>query len=113
MLVLSKEISLPELPGSPTAQMSKPLRLVSGALPSNLHMEFAAVGNRISVLYDPQHRLFTNTLTEPVDCLVEELAYQLLQRSNTTQLDWPISRIGSASEGKHFPWSIRSYDSSP
>ena len=28
-------------------------------------------------LYDPRHDLFTKTLTEPIDCLVEELAYQL------------------------------------
>ena len=55
--------------------------------------------------------LFTNTLTEPVDCLVEELAYQLLQRSNTTQREWPISRITQLLKEKYFPWSIRSYDS--
>ena len=54
--------------------------------------------------------MYTHSLTEPVDCLVEELAYQLLQRSNTNQLDWPISRIGQLLKEKHFPWSIRSYD---
>ena len=108
-IALSKEISLPELPGSSPLNLETS-RIVSGSLPSGLHMEFAAVGNRISVLYDPQHRLYTHSLTEPVDCLVEELAYQLLQRSNTSQLDWPISRIGQLLKEKHFPWSIRSYD---
>ena len=108
-IALSKEISLPELPGSSPLNLETS-RIVSGSLPSGLHMEFAAVGNRISVLYDPQHRLYTHSLTEPVDCLVEELAYQLLQRSNTNQLDWPISRIGQLLKEKHFPWSIRSYD---
>ena len=108
-MVLSKEISLPELPGSPLLNVETS-RIVSGSLPSGLHMEFAAVGNRISVLYEPLHRLFTHSLTEPVDCLVEELAYQLLQRSNTNQLAWPISRIGHLLKEKHFPWSIRSYD---
>ena len=54
--------------------------------------------------------MFTHSLTEPVDCLVEELSYQLLQRSNTNQSDWPISRIGQLLKERHFPWSIRSYD---
>ena len=63
------------------------------------------------MLYDPRHTLFTNTLTEPVDCLVEELAYQLLQRSNTNQREWPISRITQLLREKYFSWSIRSYTS--
>ena len=107
---LSKDVSLPEMPGSSTLEVTTS-RVVTGTLQSNLHMEFAAVGNRVTVLYDPRHTLFTNTLTEPVDCLVEELAYQLLQRSNTNQREWPISRITQLLREKCFPWSIRSYDS--
>ena len=107
--VLSKDVTLPEMPGSSTLEVATS-RLVTGTLQSDLHMEFAAVGNRVSVLYDPGHVIFTNTLTEPVDCLVEELAYQLLQRSNTNQRDWPISRITQLLKEKYFPWSIRSYD---
>ena len=109
-VVLSKDVSLPEMPGSSTLEVTTS-RLVTGTLQFNLHMEFAAVGNRVAVLYDPGHVLFTNTLTEPVDCLVEELAYQLLQRSNTNQREWPISRITQLLKEKYFPWSIRSYDS--
>jgi len=107
--VLSKDVSLPEMPGSSTLEVTTS-RLVTGTLQSSLHMEFAAVGNRVAVLYDPRHPMFTNTLTEPVDCLVEELAYQLLQRSNTNQREWPISRITQLLKEKYFPWSIRSYD---
>lgn len=107
--VLSKDVSLPEMPGSSTLEVTTS-RLVTGTLQSNLHMEFAAVGNRVAVLYDPRHPMFTNTLTEPVDCLVEELAYQLLRRSNTTQREWPISRITQLLKERYFPWSIRSYD---
>ena len=107
--VLSKDISLPEIPGTSTLEVTTS-RLVIGTLQPNLHMEFAAVGNRVSVLYNPRHAMFTNTLIEPVDCLVEELAYQLLQRSNTNQRDWPISRITQLLREEYFPWSIRSYD---
>lgn len=107
---LSKDVALPEMPGSSTLEVTTS-RLVTGSLRSNLHMEFAAVGNRITVLYDPLHTLFTNTLTEPVDCLVEELAYQFLQRSNTNQREWPISRITQLLREKYFSWSIRSFAS--
>ena len=109
-VVLSKDVSLPEMPGSSSLEVTTS-RLLTGTLQSNLHMEFAAVGNRVAVLYDPRHALFTNTLTEPVDCLVEELAYQFLRRSNTNQRDWPISRITQLLKEKYFRWSIRSYDS--
>ena len=109
-VVLSKDISLPEIEGSSTIETTVS-KLVSGALESNLHINFAAVGNRVAVLYDPRHSLFTDTLTEPVDCLVEELAYQLLQRSNTNQQSWPISRIAQLLREKYYPWSIRSFSS--
>ena len=105
---LSKDVSLPEMPGSSSLEVTTS-RLVTGTLRSNLHMEFAPVGNRVEVLYDPRHTLFTNTMTEPVDCLVEELAYQLLQRSNTNQREWPISRITQLLREKYFSWSIRSF----
>ena len=107
---LSKDVSLPEMPGTSTLEVTTS-RLVTGNLPSSLHMECAPVGNRVEVLYDPRHTLFTNTLTEPVDCLVEELAYQLLQRSNTSQREWPISRITQRLKEKYFDWSIRSFGS--
>ena len=107
---LSKDVSIPEMPGSSTLEVTTS-RLVTGTLRSNLHMEFAPVGNRAEVLYDPRHTLFTKTLTEPVDCLVEELAFQLLQRSNTNQREWPISRITQLLREKYFSWSIRSYAS--
>ena len=55
--VLSKDVTLTEMPGSPTLEMTTS-RLVAGTLQSTLHMEFAAVGNRVSVLYDPRHGLF-------------------------------------------------------
>ena len=109
-VILSKEISLPEMPGAPTLEVSTS-RLTVGSLESRLHIDFAAVGNRASVLYDPNHTLFTSTLTEPVDCLVEEVAYQLLQRSNGSRRQWPVSRITQLLRERYFPWSIRSYDS--
>ena len=109
-VVLSKDVSLPEITGSSTIEVTVS-RLVYGTLESDLHMDFAAVGNRVAVLFDPRHSLFTSTLTEPVDCLVEELAYQLLQRSNTNQQLWPISGITQLLRQKYYPWSIRSFDS--
>ncbi|MYC97208.1 MAG: ATP-binding protein [Caldilineaceae bacterium SB0661_bin_32] len=107
---LSRDVSIPEMPGFSTLEVTTS-RLVTGSLRSKLHMEFAPVGNRVEVLYDPRHTLFTSTLTEPVDCLVEELAFQLLQRSNTNQREWPISKITQLLREKYFSWSNRSYAS--
>ena len=109
-VILSKEISLPEMPGAPTLEVNTS-RLTIGRLESQLHIDFATVGNRASMLYDPRHSLFTSTLTEPVDCLVEEVAYQLLQRSNVNRRQWPLSRITQLLKERYFPWSIKSYDS--
>ena len=109
-VILSKELSLPEMPGAPTLQITTS-KLTAGNLESGLHIDFGAVGNRASMLYNPRHSLFISTLTEPVDCLVEELAYQLLQRSNANRTQWPMSRITQILRERYFPWSIRSFDS--
>ena len=85
--VLSKDVTLPEMPGSSTLEVATS-RLVTGTLQSDLHMEFAAVGNRVSVLYDPGHVIFTNTLTEPVDCLVRN------SRTNCSRGVTQTSEIG-------------------
>ena len=104
---LSKDISVSEMTGAPTLSVTSS-KLLTGRLESGLHMEFAAVGNHVSMLYDPDHRMFTDSLTEPVDCLVEELAYQLLRRSNVSQRDWPVSRITHIIKDRYFPWATRS-----
>ena len=90
--LLSLQVSLPELPGAPSVKVETQ-RLIKGSLASGLHLELAPTGQTFMLIYDPNHDFFTSTMSHPVDCLLEELGYQLLLRSHATQADWPLSRI--------------------
>jgi hypothetical protein len=107
--VLTGTYSIPEVPGSPTLDVAV-MRLDAGSLSGGAHIEFAAVGSRIEVKYDPRHPMFQRSNMEPVDCVVEELAYQLLARSATNQREWPLSRVIWELRKKYFPGSLQSYD---
>jgi hypothetical protein len=103
--VLSGQFTVAQIPGCPTLRVETS-RLLRGRLSSGLHMEFAASGNRALATYDPTHSLFTESLVEPVDCLVQELAYQFLNRSQVAQSDWGISRIVDYLRQTYFTWSL-------
>ena len=107
--ILTGTYALPEIPGSPTLDVSVVI-LTSGSLKDGSHIEFAAVGSRIEVRYDISHAMFRRSLLEPSDCLVEELAYQLLARSASNQREWPLSRVTWELRKKYFPESLESYD---
>ncbi len=63
------------------------------------------MGSRIEMAYDPRHRVFLESLTEPVDCLISELAYQFLTRSSVTQREWPLSKVAFDLRSRYFPWA--------
>lgn len=105
---LTGTFALADIPGSPTLDVTTE-ELVSGQLPLGLHIEFSAAGSRVDITYNPRHKAFTESLLEPVDCLVEELAYQFLQRSAVSQAEWPISRITQLLREKYFTWSVSTY----
>ena len=106
---LSFDASLPDLPGAPVLHVTTQ-RLLRGTLDSSLHVEVAPVGNNIEILYDANHAFFTETLAAPVDCILEEVAYQLLRRSTTSQRDWPISRIAYELRKRYFVSSLASVE---
>ena len=89
---LSLDVSLPNLPGSPTLHVTTQ-RILRGSLRGGLHLEVAVLGNNLEIAYDPSHAYFTESVASPVDCLLEELAYQLMVRSSSSQREWPISQI--------------------
>lgn len=107
--LLAGTYEIPEVPGSPRLDLEV-RRLVRGRLPADLHFQFVAVGSRAEATYDPTHPMFTRSLTDPVDCLIQELAYQFLARSSTSQREWPISRITWLIRQKFFPSTLESYD---
>ena len=102
---LSLQADLPELPGSPTINVTTQ-RLVRGTLESGLHIQVAPLGNSLELVYDPNHAFFSQTLVRPVDSLVEELGYQLLQRSAASQTEWPLSRITFELRKRYFASSL-------
>ena len=106
---LTGTFTVTDIPGAPTLEVMSE-RLTNGALPSGQPVEFSVVGTRAEFVYDPEHNLFRNTLVEPADCLVEEIAYQLLARSSTSQREWPLSRITRELREQHFRWTLVSFD---
>lgn len=106
---LSGSFTISQIPGAPTLEITSE-RLTNGELTDGQPIEFAVVGTRAEFVYNGGHLLFRDTLTEPVDCLIEELAFQLLTRSSTTQREWPLSRITRELREQHFRWTLVSYD---
>ena len=106
---LSGTFALPDIPGAPSLDVTSE-RITSGSLSDGQPIEFAVVGTRAGFVYDPRHPLFNTTLVEPVDCLVEEIAYQVLARSSSNQMVWPLSRITRALREKYFSWTLVSFD---
>jgi hypothetical protein len=107
--VLSGVFELPEVPGAPKLEVTSE-QLIVGALPQGRAIRFAAVGQRAEFCYDQRHRAFSRSLLEPVDCLIQELAYQFLQRSSATQSEFPLSELTARIRERYFPWSIQTFD---
>lgn len=108
-IVLSGTYEVPEIPGAPRLEVEV-RRLRTGSLPNDLHFQFVALGSRAEATYDPEHRLFARSPLDPTDCLIEELAYQFLARSATSQREWPLSRITWEIRKRYFPWSLGDFD---
>lgn len=106
---LSGTFELPEVPGSPRLEVTSE-RLILGKLAGGAPIQFAAVGSRVEFRYDPKHPMFTQSLTEPVDCLVEEVGYQILMRSSASQQDNPLSQVTARLREKYFHWTLSSYE---
>jgi hypothetical protein len=107
--VLSGVYELMDLPGAPRLEVTAE-RVTKGMLPGRRPIEFGAVASRVEFAYDPRHPLFTNSLLDPVDCLIEELAYQLLFRSRTTQAQNPLSSVAHALREKYFSSTLSNYE---
>lgn len=106
---LTFQAELPEMVGSPKLNVVTE-RVIKGPLRNGLHIQLAPVGNSVTMIYDPDHEIFAETLTNPLDCLLEELGYQFLQRSRQTQMDWPVSRIVHELRKRYFASSADSVD---
>ena len=106
---LSGTFPLSAIPGAPTIEVTSE-RMLNGKLPNGQPIQFSVMGSQADFVYDPEHSLFTSSLVEPVDCLVEEIAYQVLSRSSTNQMEWPLSRITRELKEQYFRWALVSYE---
>lgn len=101
---LSGDFELPEIDGSPRISV-RAHRLMVGKLRGGAALEFAMVASKAEFRYDLSHELFQRSLAEPVDCLVQELAYQFLNRAAVSQTEWPLSTVANLLRRKYFRWT--------
>lgn len=105
---LSQTYELSRLPGAPRLEVTA-RRLLKGQLDLHRPIKFSAVASSVEFSYDPGHSSFVESLLEPVDCLIEELAYQFLARSSATQPEFPFSLVTHELRSTYFPGTIPTY----
>lgn len=104
---LTGSFELPEVVGSPKLDI-RTRRLVVGRLPGGVELQFVTAGTKAEFDYDPSHPAFSEAIREPSECLLQEVAYQLLNRSTTTQREWPLSRVVEALRQKYAKSTVAS-----
>jgi hypothetical protein len=107
---LTRRVEFTEIPAAPIFELRTEF-VTAGSLPSGLHMEVATAGNSITAIIDPKHPVFTQSLTSPLDCLIEELGYQILQRANESINIWSLSRIIYTLRQQYFDAAISTISS--
>lgn len=108
---LSGTYELSEINGCPTLTI-RSRRLISGQLPNNQAIRFTISGNVGIFEYKPTHDYFESSLDNPVNCLIRELSFQLLERSQESQANWPITRIETELKRRYFSDTLLDVDSS-
>ncbi len=107
---LSGTYELSEINGCPTLTI-RSKRLISGQLPDNQAIHFTISGNVGIFEYNPTHDYFESSLDNPINCLVRELSFQLLERSQESQANWPITRIETELRRRYFSDTLLDVDS--
>ncbi len=108
---LSGTYELGDINGCPTLTI-RAKRLISGQLPDNQAIHFTISGNVGNFEYNPTHGYFESSLDNPINCLVRELSFQLLERSQESQASWPITRIEVELKKRYFSDTLLDVDSS-
>jgi hypothetical protein len=106
---LSGTYEIREMNSAPTLKL-KALQLKAGQLVGGQQVRFIIRGNEAEFQYDPNHDYFETSLDNPSNCLVRELAYQLLLRSTENQEVWPLTRIEQLLRQRYFAGTILDID---
>ena len=108
--VLSGTYEVREMSGSPTLIVTAH-RLIEGQLENDQAVRFTVHANQAVFEYNPTHEYFETSLDAPINCLVRELSYQLLSRSQEHQGTWPITRIEQVLKQRYFSETLLDVDS--
>lgn len=108
-LALSSTYEIREMNGSPTLKV-KACYLVEGQLENDQPVRMLMRGNEAEFEYDPAHEYFEASLDTPAECLIREIAYQLLLRSHENQNSWPITRVEQELRRRYFTETLLDLD---
>ena len=106
---LSNTYELREMTGSPSMKVNA-RRLTAGALSNGHAVRFTVSGNAATYEYNPEHDFFAMSLDTPLNCLIHELSYQLLSRSQENQDAWPVTRVETELRNQYFPNASTDFD---
>lgn len=102
---LSGTYQIREMRGYPTLTL-KAQSLVEGTLANDQFLRFSFEGNQAVFEYDPNHEYFQTSLDTPLNCMLRELSYQLMLRSQEKQDSWPITRVELELRERYFSESL-------
>ncbi len=88
----------------------KAFKVVHGQLPNSYSVSVDPHGPEIHFTWNPKHPDFALSLRHPLDCLVGELAFQVLYRAQVTQRDYPLSFVEREIVRRTFPDRDQSID---
>lgn len=88
---------------APSQLVVRAEKVTHGSLADDRPLLVDPRGGEILFVWDPRHQDFRQGLLHPVDCLVLELAMQVMYRAQVTQRDYPLSTVTRAIAQRAFP----------
>lgn len=88
---------------APSSLTVRAARVTRGSLPNAYSVAVDPRGHEIDFTWDPRHPDFRQGIVHPVDCLISELAVQVLYRAQVTQREYPVSYIERVLTQRAFP----------
>ncbi len=88
---------------APASLEVKAFRVTRGSLPGSYSVSVDPRGPEIDFTWNPRHPDFAQSLLHPIDCLVGELALQVIYRAQVTQREYPLSYVQREIMRRAFP----------
>lgn len=88
---------------APSSLTVRAARVTRGSLPNAYSVAVDPRGHEIDFTWDPRHPDFRQGIIHPMDCLITELAVQVMYRAQVTQREYPVSYIERVITQRAFP----------